>query len=99
MNNFFSLIDYLIFPSSSTKPKKLEEITTVFSPSFNVVDSLLIMANFGGYPSITIPFTYVDDMPIGINITGRIFQDGYVLSLASKIEEITSLHDLVKEVV
>ena len=46
----------------------------------------MVIGNFGGYPSITIPSGFVDNMPVGINITGRICEDDVVLNIANKIE-------------
>ena len=44
------------------------------------------IGNFGGYPSITIPSGFVDNMPIGINITGRVCEDDVVLNIANILE-------------
>lgn len=97
MNKFFDQIDYLIVPASYSIPKKIKELSTAWSTNPDYLDNILSIGNFGGYPSITVPMTFVDNMPIGVNVTGRIFEDGFVLGCAKDIEEITSLHDLVKE--
>ena len=52
-----------------------------------VLENHLSIANFGGYPSITIPTGYVDDMPIGINITGKVMDDVNVLDIAYALEQ------------
>ena len=57
----------------------------------------MAIGNFGGFPSITIPYGMVKDMPIGLNITGPQFKDGEVLNIAHKIEEKLGYKDLVKE--
>ena len=97
-NEFFDSIDYLISPAAFSIPKKISELSTAWSTNPDYLDNILSIGNFGGYPSITVPFMFEDGLPIGINVTGRIFEDGHVLSLAKDIEEITNLHDLVKEV-
>ncbi len=98
MNQFFDNIDFLIVPAAYSKPKKISELSTAWSTNPDYLDNILSIGNFGGYPSITLPLTYDDNMPIGVNITGRVFEDGYVLSCAQDVEDITGLHDLVKEV-
>ncbi len=45
------------------------------------------MGNFGGMPSITIPSDYIDNMPIGINLTSDIYQDEKLLSIAGLLED------------
>ena len=46
----------------------------------------MAIGNFGGYPSITIPNGIVNEMPIGVNITGNIMKDKDVLNIAYKLE-------------
>ncbi|NLA33794.1 MAG: Asp-tRNA(Asn)/Glu-tRNA(Gln) amidotransferase subunit GatA, partial [Tenericutes bacterium] len=47
-------------------------------------NNYLAIANFGGYPSITIP---INTKSLAINITGPILKDSEVLNMAYKIEE------------
>lgn len=99
MNEFFDNIDYFLTPASFQAPKKIEQLSTAWSKKPDFLDNILVLGNFGGFPSITLPFSTIDEMPIGINITGRCFEDGQVLSFASEIEKITGLKDItVKEV-
>ena len=58
---------------------------------------LLVIGNFGGFPSITLPNGFVNNMPIAINITGRQFEDGLTLNIANKIEEELGYKGQVKE--
>lgn len=98
MNKFFDECDYLIVPAAYSIPKKIKELSTAWSMHPDFLDNILSIGNFGGYPSITTPLCFEQGMPIGVNITGRIFEDGYVLGMAKEVEDITGLHDLVKEV-
>ncbi|AUB31175.1 amidase family protein [Spiroplasma floricola] len=54
------------------------------------VEDVLILANFNGMPSITIPFTTQDNMPIGINLNAKPKKDLKVLQAAKFLEEIIS---------
>ena len=36
-----------------------------------ILENHLVIGNFGGFPSITIPSGLINNMPIAINITGR----------------------------
>lgn len=98
MNVFFDSIDYLIQPAAYSIPKKISELSTAWSTHPDYLDNILSIGNFGGYPSITVPMTFVDSMPIGINITGRVFEDGFVLACADDVEDVTKLKNLTKEV-
>ena len=48
----------------------------------------LDIANFGGFPSISIPSGFVNNMPVSVNITGRVKEDALVLNMANKLEEV-----------
>jgi aspartyl-tRNA(Asn)/glutamyl-tRNA(Gln) amidotransferase subunit A len=98
VNAFFDGIDYLVMPAAFSLPKKITELSTAWSTKPDFLDNILTIGNFGGYPSLTVPMGFEDGMPLGINITGRIFEDGYVLSLGQEIESLTGLKGLtVKE--
>ena len=61
-------------------------------------EGYLAMANFGGYPSITIPTGFIDNLPIGINITGNIKDDSNILSIAFALEsEMNYKNQIAKE--
>ena len=44
------------------------------------------MGNFSGLPSLTLPLCMSDNMPIGINVTGRAFDEQTVFNFSSFIE-------------
>ena len=59
----------------------------------------MVIGNFGGYPSITIPSGFVDNMPVGVNITGRVKEDSVVLNIANKLESsMEYVNQVAKEV-
>lgn len=95
LNKFFDSIDYLIVPASYSLPKKINELSTAWSTKPDFLDNIMTLANFGGNPSITVPLGYEENIPFGVNITGRIFEDGYLFAFASEVEKITGLKDLV----
>lgn len=98
MNEFFDSFDYFITPAAFSVPKKIDELSTAWSVHPDFLDNILTIGNFGGYPSITVPMCMVDGLPIGVNVTGRVFEDGEVLSVAADIERMTGLKNLtVKE--
>ena len=95
LNKFFDSVDYLVVPASYSVPKKIKDLSTAWSTKPDFLDNILTLGNFGGNPSITLPMMKENGLPIGINVTGRVFEDGYVFGLAQEIETITGLHDLV----
>ena len=46
----------------------------------------MAIGNFGGFPSITIPCGFVNNMPIGLNITSGVKKDLDNLNIAYALE-------------
>ena len=88
MNELFEKYDGLIMPSSGSIAPLFEDSNDKLSDKYLILENHLVIGNFGGFPSISIPSGIVNKMPISINITGRAKEDGLVLNLAYKIEQI-----------
>ena len=86
VNELFKKYDGLIMPAAQGIAPKFEEKNDKLSDNYLILDNHLCIGNFGGYPSITIPSGFVKEMPIGINITGRIKEDYVVLNIANMLE-------------
>ena len=66
---------------------------------FIVADNWLVLGNFGGYPSLTLPLGKENNMPFGVNVIGRLFNEQTVLNTSLAIENITGLKNMsAKEV-
>ncbi len=87
MHELFKKYDALIMPASKGIAPKFGEKTDVLSDEYLILENHLVIGNFGGFPSITIPSGFISDMPVAINITGNILEDAKVLNIANKIEE------------
>ena len=85
-NELFTKYDGFITMASGAGAPLLDEKGEVLSEEA-VLENHLAIGNFGGYPSITIPNGYVDKMPIGINITGKVMDDANILNIASALEK------------
>ena len=79
LNDLFKEYDGMILPGTLS-------ISPDIDNNNNNKEGYLAMANFGGYPSITIPSGFVNNMPIRINITGNIKDDSNILSIAYALE-------------
>lgn len=86
MNELFKKYDGLLMPAASGIAPKVEEKTDKLSDKYLILDNHLVIGNFGGFPSITIPSGFVDSMPVGVNITGRVCEDALVLNMANQLE-------------
>ncbi len=98
MNEFFKEYDGMIAPCSGGGAPKFEATSEKLSDRYLILENHLAIGNFGGFPSITIPYGFVSDMPVGLNITGKVKEDDVVLSLGFKIEEVTGLRGIYSKV-
>ena len=95
INEKFREYDGLIMPAAAGIAPKFNEKNDKLSDEYLILDNHLCIGNFGGYPSITIPSGFINDMPIAINITGRIKEDDLVLNLANKLEGTMEYKDQI----
>lgn len=87
-NELFKEYDGYILPSTEKIAPRFDDISDKLSDDYLILGSHLIIGNFGGYPSISIPSGFVNNMPVGVNITGRVKDDSLVLNMANKLEEV-----------
>lgn len=98
-NKLFENYDAVILPVGSGPAKYLENETTVSDTETTVLEEHLQVGNFGGFPSITIPNGFVSNMPVGVNITGKCYDDANVLNIAYAIEsKMNYKNQIAKEV-
>lgn len=97
MNELFKKYDGLIMPASGGGAPKFGESSDQLSDRYLILENHMAIGNFGGFPSISIPSGFVNNMPISINITGRAKEDDVVLNIAYKLEEKLGYKGLVKE--
>ena len=77
----------------------LLKINSILDESTSVLDEFLQVGNFGGFPSITIPDGFIDNLPVGVNITGNCFDDQNVLNIAYALEGVMPYkNQIAKEV-
>ncbi len=87
VNELYKVYDGFIMPAAAGIAPKFDDKMDQLSDKYLILDNHLVIGNFGGYPSITIPSGFIDNMPVAINITGRIKEDGKVLNMAHMLEE------------
>ena len=96
MNELFKEYDALIMPSAGDIAPLFGNVSDKLSDEYLILGNHLAIGNFGGFPSISIPSGFVNDMPVSVNITGRAKEDYLVLNMASKLEEALGFKGQVK---
>jgi aspartyl-tRNA(Asn)/glutamyl-tRNA(Gln) amidotransferase subunit A len=99
MKEFFKTYDGLILPVGIGPAKHLDGSLDKVSSDTVALDEHLQIGNFGGFPSITIPNGFVDNLPVGVNITGNCYDDENVLNIAYVLEsKMPYKNQIAKEV-
>lgn len=91
ITELFKEYDGMILPASGGGAPRFDDSSEKLSDRYLILENHMAIGNFGGFPSITIPYCFVNNMPVGVNITGRVMDDALVLNMAKKIEDITGL--------
>ena len=95
MNELFEKYDGLIMPTSGNIAPLFDDASDKLSDEYLILGNRLVIGNFGGFPSISIPSGFVNDMPVSVNITGRAKEDSLVLNMANKVESLLDCKGMV----
>ncbi len=85
-NELLKEYDAVILPVGSGPAKHLDGSVDILDHNTAALEEHLQVGNFGGFPSITIPDGFVDNLPVAINITGKCYDDENVLNIAYAME-------------
>ena len=82
----FETYDAVLSPVGLGPARKIDELDRDYDLNTIALDEQLQVGNFGGFPSITIPNGFINNLPVGINITGNCYLDEKVLNIAYALE-------------
>ncbi len=87
IDKIFENIDAIVIPTSLTLPFKFNEKTS--SPlQMHLSDSLTAFSNLANVPAISINGGYSNNLPCGIQLVGKRFDDDSLLEFAERAETI-----------
>ena len=92
--------DCIIAPASGNIAPKIDADSNddQLSEDYLVSENYMAMANFSGYPSMTVPMGFEEGCPIGVNLTCKAFDEETMFDIGKAIEDITGYKDLKVEV-
>ena len=91
--------DVLLAPAASTvAPHDEDACEEKLSKTYLVAENHMVLGNFSGYPSMSVPTGFLEHMPIGINMTAHPFDEQSLFDIGAAIEEETGLKDKIAEV-
>ena len=88
--------DAIINLASLNVAPKINDISNVdeSKDEYLIGENHLVIANFCGIPSLTMPFTTIDQLPIGININTKFKDEQMLFNIAYSFEKIIKINDL-----
>ncbi|MFV0379574.1 MAG: amidase family protein [Anaerorhabdus sp.] len=99
LKNSMENVDAIIAIAGGVAPKLDASLTDAYlSDEHLVAENYMIVGNFSGYPSMTLPLGFKDGCPIGVNLMSKPFMELDMFNIALTIEGITGLKDQTVEV-
>ena len=95
VNKVFEKYDFIFTPAAPSVAPLIGETSDRLSNEYLIADNHLVLGNFAGLPSITLPIGMKDNLPFGANLSGRPFEDKDLMQVAYNLEKTTSLKNLV----
>ncbi|EZQ01727.1 amidase [Candidatus Acidianus copahuensis] len=80
-------IDVLLSPTTKIPAPRISDVVGKEKEFRSVLVSNTELFNLVGAPSITLPLSSINGLPIGLMVSGTPYEDGIVLDVASKIVE------------
>jgi len=88
----FEQVDVVAMPTSPIPPFRLGE-KTADPLQMYLADVFTVSANLAGLPAISVPCGFVDGtLPVGLQLTGRMFDESTLLRIAEAYERLTAWH-------
>jgi aspartyl-tRNA(Asn)/glutamyl-tRNA(Gln) amidotransferase subunit A len=92
----FNQVDVIMGPTSPEVAFKLGEKTD--DPiSMYLSDIYTIAINLAGLPGMSIPAGFVNNLPIGLQLVGNVFQEARLLNMAHSYQKVTDWHTRTPE--
>lgn len=86
VNDILSRNDVIYVPAAPTVAPKFSDVSDKLSEEYLIADNHLVLGNFAGLPSITIPVGFIDNLPFGANFMGKAFNEAEVFQIAKALE-------------
>jgi len=94
----YETYDAVILPVSSGPAKYIDKTLNKLEENTSALEEHLQVGNFGGFPSITIPNGFINNLPVACNITSNCYEDIKVLNIAYALESKMNYKNQIAEV-
>jgi len=91
VNEILKDYDFIYLPAAPSVAPLFENVSDKLSDEYLMADNHLVLGNFAGLPSITLPLFFKEGLPVGINIMGRAFEEKKLFQIAAAFERASGL--------
>lgn len=97
LDDVFNNVDTVASPTMPILPPRLGEF---FEDPLKIylADISTVIANLSGYPAISIPAGFCNNLPVGLQLMSRPLSEPILLYLSAQLEDRTKLRDIIAEV-
>jgi aspartyl-tRNA(Asn)/glutamyl-tRNA(Gln) amidotransferase subunit A len=89
-NNAFKEVDVLMGPVSPTPAWDIGSVKD--ATQMYLADIYTLGVNLAGLPAMSIPCGLADNMPVGLHIIGKAWDESKLLNVAHKFQQVTDFH-------
>lgn len=93
-NKILEDYDFIYLPAAPSVAPLINASSDKLSDEYLMADSHLILGNFAGLPSITLPLCFENGLPIGVNFMGRAFEEKKLFQISNAFEKASGLAGL-----
>jgi aspartyl-tRNA(Asn)/glutamyl-tRNA(Gln) amidotransferase subunit A len=92
----FKTVDVILSP---TTPSTAFKIGSKMKDRVNMYlsDIFTVSTNLAGLPGLSMPAGFIDNMPIGVQLTGNYFKEAQILNVAHQYQQVTDWHKKIPE--
>lgn len=94
LNEIYKDYDFIYSLAAPSVAPRFGEASDRLSDEYLIADNHLVLGNFAGLPSLTLPLGLKKGLPFGVNVMGKAFDEVGVFQLSYQIEKMTGLKNL-----
>lgn len=95
INSILEDYDFIYAPAAPSVAPRKDAVMDKLGDEFLIADNHMVIANFAGLPSLTVPIGFEDGLPFGANLTGRAFREKDLFRMAGAVEDDAGLRNVI----
>ncbi|NLN80610.1 MAG: Asp-tRNA(Asn)/Glu-tRNA(Gln) amidotransferase subunit GatA [Erysipelotrichia bacterium] len=94
INKIFNEYDIIFLPATPTTAPLIKDVSSALKEKPSLAENYMMIANFGGFPSITVPIGFKGNLPFGGYLLSKQFNEAKLIQVAKLLEDISGYYNL-----